>query len=57
MDHTPIKPLNYDPCDYCAFCDACPSAHFFPYGYHECGDMRDMCKEVKQYETECYEDD
>lgn len=38
----PVKPLSYDPCDYCAFCDACPSAHFFPYGYHECDDIRDM---------------
>ena len=37
-----IKPLAYDPCDHCAFCDACPLAHFFPFGYHKCGDMRDM---------------
>ena len=42
-----IKTLTYDPCDYCAFCGACPSAHFFPFGYHECGDMRDMRKETK----------
>ena len=34
-----IKTLTYDPCDYCAFCDVCPSAHFFPFGYHKCGDM------------------
>lgn len=39
--------LNYDPCDYCAFCDACPSAHFWPFGYKECAFMSDMRKEKK----------
>ena len=43
-----VESLTYDPCDYCAFCDACPSAHFFPFGYHKCGDMQDMRKETEK---------
>lgn len=35
---------QYDPCNYCAFADACPSAHFWPFGYHKCADMKDIRK-------------
>lgn len=42
---------QYDPCNYCAFGDACPSAHFWPFGYHKCADMKDMREQPKEVLT------
>lgn len=37
-----------DICDTCAFCDACPSAHFHPTGRNECADYRSVLNDGGQ---------
>ena len=41
------EPVETDICGFCAFCDACPSAHFHLTGRQVCADYHSIRKDGK----------